>query len=289
MRAPADELARRLLARRAGDLDATATALGEALAAVDHAHPEWPILPSDFVDALADRLPPGPPDRALAQLRALDLYQALAAAKGHAPALAALEREAMPKVRAALGRLGASASDIDDAAQRLRAHALVPEGLRPARISGYAGLGPLSAWLSVVAARLFLHESRRRTPFPGPPGDDALEVLFDSPEMEAYRREGRPAVKAAFQRAVASLQKRHRTLLRMSVVDGLNGEEIGAVYGVNRSSVARWLQQCREELGEAMRRELGEAGLDSLIGDLVSQLDLSLDRVLKSDGSFRQG
>ncbi|HVE86695.1 MAG TPA: sigma-70 family RNA polymerase sigma factor, partial [Myxococcales bacterium] len=250
----------------------------------DRAHPDWPVLPSDFVDALAERLPPGPPDRALALIRTLDLYRALAAARGHAPALEALEREAMPKVRAALGRLGASASDIDDAVQRLRAHALVPEGLRPARIARYAGLGSLSAWLSVVAARLFLHESRQRTP--GAPQDDDLEALIESPELEAYRREGRPAVKAAFQRAVASLQRRHRTLLRMSVLDGLNGEEIGAVYGVNRSSVARWLQQCRAELGEAMRRELGEAGLDSLIGDLVSQLDLSLDRVLRSDASL---
>jgi RNA polymerase sigma-70 factor, ECF subfamily len=252
-RAPAAELARRLLAGRPGDLETVAPALAVALDGVERAHPDWPVPAEDLVDALAERLPAGAPGQALS------------------------------RVRTALGRLGASASDIDDAVQKLRAHALVAEGGQAPRIARYGGLGPLPAWLSVVAARLFLREARRRSPAPGPGAplpDDALDRLMESPELEAYRKEGRPAVKAAFQRAVASLQERHRTLLRLSVLDGLNGEQIGSLYGVNRSSVARWLQQCRTELGDAMRRELGEAGLDSLIGDLVSQLDLSLDRVL---------
>ena len=190
----------------------------------------------------------------------------------------------MPRVRVALGRPVASQADVDDAVQKLRAHVLVAEGGQPARIANYAGLGPFSSWLSVIAGRLFLREAGRRSPSPaaGPLEDHPLDRLMESPELEAYRREGRPAVKAAFQRAVATLEGRHRTLLRLSVVDGLNGEQIGALYGVNRSSVARWLQQCRSALAEAMRRELHQAGLDSLIGDLVSQLDLSLDRVLRS-------
>ncbi|HZN95512.1 MAG TPA: hypothetical protein VFB81_22525 [Myxococcales bacterium] len=224
------------------------------------------------------RPPPGPPPGARAPA------SAPRPSRGRRGAPWALEREAMPRVRVALGRPVASQADVDDAVQKLRAHVLVAEGGQPARIANYAGLGPFSSWLSVIAGRLFLREAGRRSPSPaaGPLEDHPLDRLMESPELEAYRREGRPAVKAAFQRAVAALEGRHRTLLRLSVVDGLNGEQIGALYGVNRSSVARWLQQCRGALAEAMRRELHQAGLDSLIGDLVSQLDLSLDRVLRS-------
>ncbi|HVE84767.1 MAG TPA: hypothetical protein VND93_18050 [Myxococcales bacterium] len=281
MRAPAADLARRLLARRPGGEAEVPAALEVVLAAVEGAYPQWPLSPEHFVDALAERLPGGPAEPSLRRLHAVDLYLAAAASRGMPWALEALERETMPRVRAALFRLGASSSDADDTAQKLRAHALVPEGGQPPRLSRYAGMGPLSSWLSVVAARLWMKETRRRTPVGASPmPDEALDRLMGSPELEAYRREARPALKAAFQRAVEALGHRDRTLLRLSAVDGLNGEEIGALYAVNRSSVARWLQQCRAALAESMRRELHAAGLDSLVGDLVSQLDLSLNRVL---------
>lgn len=289
VRALLGELSRRLLARRPGDPEAVSAALGEALAQVEGEHPDWPVSPEDFVDALAERLPAGPPEPWLRQLRARELYQALCAARGEARALEALERQSMPRVRAALFRLGASPSDVEEAVQRLRDHALAPEGGQPARIAGYAGQGPLSSWLTVVAARLWLKEARRRRPgAPGAPAaeplpDEALDRLIGSLDPEVYRQETRPALQAAFQRAMATLSERHRTLLRLSALDGLNGEQIGTLYGVDRPSVAQWLQQCRSALSEAMLRELHAEGLDSLSGQLLGQLDLSLSRVLGED------
>src|SRR5438552_1509727 len=80
--------------------------------------------------------------------------------------------------------------------------------------------------------------------------------------------------------------KRHRTLLRLNLVDGLNIDKIGALYGVHRATVASWIAGARDEILTATRKALQErlklsrAEFESLMGLVVSNLEVSLSRLL---------
>jgi RNA polymerase sigma-70 factor (ECF subfamily) len=95
--------------------------------------------------------------------------------------------------------------------------------------------------------------------------------------------------KVALQAAMAGLSARDRTVLRLHWVDGLNIDKIGAVYRVHRSTVARWIAQCRKQLLEDTKRALkarlqvSHSELHSLVGLLRSQLHLSVSRVLQEE------
>ena len=89
--------------------------------------------------------------------------------------------------------------------------------------------------------------------------------------------------------AVARLDARQRTVLRMHDVDGLGIDKICVLYDVNRSTIARWLVDTRETLRAQIRAELhrtlGVTGreCESLVGALYSQLTLSLGSLLGTD------
>jgi DNA-binding transcriptional regulator LsrR (DeoR family) len=75
----------------------------------------------------------------------------------------------------------------------------------------------------------------------------------------------------------------------MQHVDGLNGEQIGAVYGVNRSTVSRWLADAHDLLldgvrGVLMKRDgLSSSEFESLARQLVSRLDVSIRVILSRE------
>jgi RNA polymerase sigma-70 factor (ECF subfamily) len=80
-------------------------------------------------------------------------------------------------------------------------------------------------------------------------------------------------------------------VLRLHVVEGLNIDEIGALFKVHRSTVARWIAAARTQVLTDARKQLrAELGLsagefDSLAGVVRSQLDLSVAGILvKSRG-----
>jgi RNA polymerase sigma-70 factor (ECF subfamily) len=78
--------------------------------------------------------------------------------------------------------------------------------------------------------------------------------------------------------------------LRLNVVEGLNIDEIGALFKVHRSTVARWIAAARQQVlagaRQRLRVELGlSAGeFDSLAGVVRSQLDLSVAKILVKSG-----
>ena len=106
--------------------------------------------------------------------------------------------------------------------------------------------------------------------------------------MRHIRQLYRGEFKTAFTGAMRSLESRERNILRMYLVDGLNIDQIGKVYGVHRATVARWIARSREKLlSETRRRLLGvlrmsEARFDSLMVIVRSHLDLSLERLLEA-------
>lgn len=217
-----------------------------------------------------------------------ELELARACARGEPAALRALEEQFLPRVRVAVERVDASPAFVDDALQALRQKLLV--GPSP-RIADFAGSGPLLSWLRAAAVRTALN-ARRPHAREDAVGEDALEALplaARSPELELelLLARHRPAFKAAFRAALATLEPRERTLLKLQVVDGLSLERIGVVYAVNKSTVSRWLAKAHETLVVETRRRLaqeldlsGEA-LESLVRAMRSGIELSVAALLE--------
>lgn len=226
-----------------------------------------------FDAALAPRLSAG--------VDAEGLVLAAGCLAGLPAALAVLDREVLPGVRATLLRR-AEAAMVDDVLQQTRLKLLL--GASPG-LAQYAGRGPLQAFVRTVAVRLLNLEVAAR-----PAGSqEALETLADAAELDGglLRADQQQHFKDAFRVAAAALTPRQRSLLRLNLVDGLSIDEIAPVYGAHRSSAARWLADAKEALAKETRRQLasrlqleGEA-LESLLRSVQHRFDLSLQSALR--------
>lgn len=254
---------------------------------IDRARAGWPELDLDDDGFLAhvERALDGGADPAA--VYAADLWLAYGCAVGNDEALAAFDREVLSQVGLLLGRLQPTPQLVDEVRQQLRHKLLVAEpGARP-RIAEYAGRGPLQAWVRVAAVRTaldLLRTSGARSGAEVEPDDLADDAA--SPELEYLKRRYRQQFKAAFQEALRGLDAEQRNVLRLHVVEGLNVDEIGALFKVHRSTVARWIATARQQVLAAARGKLrAELGLsagefDSLAGVVRSQLDLSVKKIL---------
>jgi len=77
-------------------------------------------------------------------------------------------------------------------------------------------------------------------------------------------------------------------VLRLSVIERLGIDAIGAMFQVHRATAARWLVKVRSDLAdrtrEALARRIGAKPdeVDSLVGMLQSQVDVSINRALET-------
>jgi RNA polymerase sigma-70 factor (ECF subfamily) len=223
-----------------------------------------------------------------------DVYLAAACLANSPSALAVFEREMLAPARAAIGTIDASAAFVDEACQRLRASLLVGDGA-PARIADYAARGPLRAWVGVAAVRTALMMRRSQVRSKEVVGEDddwtdALVVISTGdPELELLKRQYAVAFTEALRAAVAQLEPRLRTTLRMSFVDGLSIDQIGAVYNVHRATCARWIQRACQAILEQTRARLAErlalspSELDRVTALVQSQIDVSLSQLLPAN------
>jgi len=261
--------------------------LAEHLAA---AHAAWPALAlpdADFVAYLAARLPKEDVAEAFANVHAADLYLAAACAHGLAGAASAFEARYMASLDGVLSRAGADARD--ELRQRLREKLLVSAPGTLPRIAEYGGRGPLAGWLKVVASRLALDFLRAREP-QSPDGDDLLALPAEGvdPELAHLRDRYREELKIAMREAATALGPRPRNVLRLHYIDGLTMEEIAALHRVHRITVVRWVTDAREALASTTRLVLlqrfgiGKKELDSILGLMRSQLDLSIRALLRT-------
>jgi RNA polymerase sigma-70 factor, ECF subfamily len=213
-----------------------------------------------------------------------DLYLACGCALADPLALQAFERHVLSEVPAFIARVDPSPHIADEVRQQLRERLLVERDGQPARIAEYAGLGPLGAWVRVAALRLTLDLVA------GPPQvelSDAPALAAPSdPELALIRSRYQDTYQTALRDSVQALDTRERTLLRMSAVDGLSVDRLGAMYGVHRATAARWLTRAREHLLDETYRLLSErlnvplGELRSLAKLLRSELHFSLQRLL---------
>jgi len=274
-----------------GELPADPDALERRLAALlAEARAAWPALRVDDA-ALLQHLGAALGPRGaggLDTLHAADVYLACACARGEPKAIEALERDWVLPLGPAIQRLAGQGLSAEDALQLLRARLLVPRDGKPPRIAQYGGRGALRAWLKTAALRIALAPRPAETAI----GERELSRLAApgrDPELDYIHARYRDAFRAAFRRALEQLGKRQRSLLRFQVIDGLGLDQIGDVYKVHRSTVARWLAEARAQLladtraALAEQLTLGDSELDGMIDLFASKLEVSITGFLRGE------
>jgi RNA polymerase sigma-70 factor (ECF subfamily) len=266
--------------------DVVGAALGELIATARAAHPDVAIDDAALARFVGVRL--GEAKDLAAVLRAApaaDLLLACGCAAGDRSAQAAFDR-ILDEVDAAAIAVRAPADTIDEVKQMLRAQLLVARDDRPPAIAGYAGRGSLRAWLRITATRELVRQIKKQL------RDVPLEqAILDQPGegdpvLERLKAQYRAEFAAALGEALLDLDARERTLLRLSILDDLGIDEIGAIYAVHRATAARWLIKARAALVEATQRrlagrlKLGEDEVTSVIRMIQSKLDVSMERLL---------
>lgn len=231
------------------------------------------------IEALSPDTPPG-------QLRLTELVVALGCAHGNEDALRAFEQDALASTTAALRRLHDDPAFIDEVQQRVRERLLVAVPPAKPRIADYAGRGSLAGWVTVTAVRtgmnlLRKHARTRHIPEQRWAAAIALPDTGDE-ELEFLKRRYRETFAAALVRAAKALPERDRSVLKLSFAENLSIDRIGAVYGVHRATVARWITKAKDQLLEGMRRTLEQEDgippeeMSSLQRLVRSQLETSL-------------
>ncbi len=276
------------------ELDA---ALALAIAGAEVAWPRLRVPREGFVAALARRLEPADDAvalrTALASLDVAGLYLAFACVLGDRQALAYFDADCVADLDAALRAAGVSASQVAEAKQRVRHKLLVggPEG--PPRLVSYAGRGDLRGFVRVVAVREgidLLRQTSRREAHEVPAADEQLEraTVGEDPEMLLIKERHRDALREAFTEALAQLSTRERTVLRLSVAEGLSIDQLGAAFQVHRATAARWLAAVREQLFKATRRGLmtrlriDGREFESLMRVIQSRFEISVCEILRT-------
>jgi RNA polymerase sigma-70 factor (ECF subfamily) len=220
--------------------------------------------------------------------RGADLYLAAACA-AHLPAAVSLfERTILAPVPRQLGRVALSSHEEDELRQQLRVKLLV--GPAP-KILEYKGSGPLGAWVRVCALRMAL--DLKTSPDVTKRGDgQALDALVGGAtvgETILDAEHHREAFREALQESLATLTAREKTLLRLHFLDGMNIDELGAVFQVHRATVARWLVSIRTNVLDHVRQRLSldlgasSSEAQSLVRLLRSEVQVSIMRLLGGD------
>jgi RNA polymerase sigma-70 factor (ECF subfamily) len=257
----------------------------------------WPDIALDGVDVVAfvgRQVTADLADAALDGLRPTDLYLACACAKQLPVAIAAFDRDYMREVDIALARMRIGPPRLADVKQLVRQRLFVGGGTAgtptsAGKISEYGGRGDLRRWVRSVAVRTCLNDLRKGKREVLVDDDHLIAqhaIAADDPEVEYMKRTYSTEFKAAFSEALKSLGAREQTLLRYHHVDGLNIDEIGAIYRVHRVTAFRWLEKAKEKLVEAtlvvMRTRLNVSPreLESVLRLIRSQVHLSLVRHL---------
>lgn len=285
-------------------------------AAVARARAAWPELEIDegaFLAYVCARVPDGPdgpggPDAeegpegqaleaAVQGLHLADLYCACACAAGSSRALVAFEERYLSAAGRALAHVDSDAEFAAEVKQLLRHKVLLSVDGAPPRIAEYEGRGPLHSWVRAALLRLALNHKRDQQRARGlktEPVNETSSILPD-PELSFIKSEYRQVFKDALTAAFAALDRRERNVLRLYLLEGMNIERIGVIYQVHRATIARWIAQARQTLAEQTRQRLAaQVGLDgaeleTCVGLVQSQIDLSLSRLLSDGASASSG
>jgi RNA polymerase sigma-70 factor (ECF subfamily) len=257
----------------------------------------WPQLALDaraVVEFIARQVTPDLAEAALDGLRPADLYLACACAWQLPGAIATFDRDYMREVDIALSRMRIGPPRLHDIKQLVRQRLFVGGGTagQPTsvgKIAEYGGRGDLRRWVRSVAVRTCLNDLRKGKREVLVDDDQLIAqnaIAPDDPEIDYMKRTYSSEFRAAFGEALAQLGAREQTLLRYHHVDGLNIDEIGAIYRIHRVTAFRWLEKAKELLVRSTletlrgRLKLPPGELASVLRMIRSQIHLSLVRHL---------
>jgi RNA polymerase sigma-70 factor (ECF subfamily) len=252
----------------------------------------WPgveVSAAAFQSYIADRLPAPIEIAAIDQLSASDLYLACACVLGAPGALASFERGFLVHVARFVARLDGSHAVAEEVRQTLRERLFVGSADSPARLVGYQGRGPLLGWVRVAALRCALDLLRDRDGRAEVELDDGLtDRMAGDIEDDLIKAQYRYEFEDSVAEALRKLPQRDRNLLRLHFCGKVSTHKLATMFGVDQSTVVRWLAAARTAVRDDARARLLErlqltaAEVDSLAGLLVSRLDLSLAGCLRS-------
>ncbi len=254
----------------------------------------WPdvgMLVHDFLRHLASQLSKHADAReSLPQVHAADLLLACAAARGHPRALEAVRQRVFAQLQGTERLLRCAPSFAEDVRQCV-CEALFVGSSGGSALATYSGRGSLDSFVRAIALRTassLRRKSAKEVPLTeGVEAGDAepLRHLVDV-ELDFIAAHYRSDFVEAFEQALSDLSPRDRNVLRLAIADGLNIDEIGVIYNVHRTTVARWLAHTRRQLMTRTRAALKErldastGDVESILGLLQSRLDLSVGRLL---------
>jgi RNA polymerase sigma-70 factor (ECF subfamily) len=276
----------------AQEADAPATLRADARRSFETGRSQWPGFVVDYVAFERHFLRHAASGTPSTVVHAADMYLAYACAEGQEEALGMLERVLASDVARAVASVETSPAFVDDILQATREHLLVRRNGQPGKIVEYGGRASLKSWLCTVAVRLAIRRRRRK-------GEQRHEELSEErdkglarggPEFEYLRGRYKHVFEDAVRLAIGRLQPKERLLLRLNVVNGMSIDDMAAMYKVGRSTAARWLANARDALFESARRDLrarlhlSAEELESLAGDLRSEVEVSVLRLLARSG-----
>ena len=223
----------------------------------------------------------------LTEVRLGELYLTAACAGGSAGALEAFETRFLRRTTEALQRIHPSPSFAEEVQQLLREKLLMGE--HP-KIADFSGRGPLSTWLRAAAVRTALNhrQSAQREVSVNDEEWGRMPAGSADPELAILRTRFRKEFGEAFEQALLTLTQQERNLLRLHLLEGLSIDKLGVMFQTHRSTVARWIVKSREALvvetkkGLAEKLKISSLELDELMGLVRSQLDVSINRFLRT-------
>jgi RNA polymerase sigma-70 factor (ECF subfamily) len=256
---------------------------GNLEAAFETGRTTWPNVPLSF-QRFSSRIVELAVSTADLACHAGDLFLAVACTDRDEAALRSFESDYLSQIPRQIARFALGKDKVDEVLQRVRIKMLLSN---PPGISRYRGEGPLSALLYVTAVRVALDTAAIK-----PIGDDAvLELAADdaSTEVQATRHLYGEPFRQALEESFRALSPRDKAILQFNVVDGLNIDAIGAIYGVHRATVARWLVAIRARVFAHLKNtfaiawKMSTSDLHSLTAVMRDYIHVSAARVLSGN------
>lgn len=263
--------------------------LQQAFEAARATYPGLSGAPADFFRYLGSRYPGPDVGEYLDQINVAELYLAWACIWGDRRALSIFDRSYLPEVRAGASRLRCAEDELDDITQEVRRRLLAPRPDGPPRLATLTARGDLRALIRLMALRAGI-SLRRQHGRELPADDHILEVAGSdgSPAVEFLKQEHRELFGRALERALARLEPRTRSALKLHSIEGVPLAKVATMYRVDRSTVTRWIQRARADILADTRRALIAEGIapdhfDSFLDVLRSNFEVSLQRLLADD------
>jgi len=222
--------------------------------------------------------------RAVTSATIQDLYLACACATGVPGALSAFAARHRGAIAAVARSFDDSPAFADEIEQRMNEALFVDRPGTPGRIARYRGQGPLAGFVTTSVRRIAMRLSASGVRFQG---EDALVRQFaEMPDQEALllKARYRETFNRALPIALRQLPRRDRLILRLNLVDRVSTTKLAVMYGVNQSTVSRWIERSAKTIFLAVKElicdelEVDTAELRSLLALVRSQIELTFSQ-----------